>query len=434
MFRKVETLIFYLLLFSISFQTRIILWQQNWYFNEWQAISLYGTDLLLLVLFYFWFKNYSGIKIRTHDYFLFLFLFFSALSIKNSHSFPLSIYQFVKLAEFVLFYFYLKNYALTKFNVFHGFLAIFTGGVLQAVIGISQLIRQSDLGFRILGETLLHPEMAGVAVFFNALGDKIMRPYGTAPHPNILATYLFVAIFAFYAWDLYNKQRTNKNQQILLFACYGLVLFGFLATFSRTIIFIFLLGMAIRLGLILAKKLLKKQKLKIKLGEILAVSLMVGTIFTFLYWPEIKSRVSISAEDEAVALRIYYNKESLGSGVNWTGVGIGNFVDWFMAKGPYHERWFYQPVHNIYLLIYAEIGLLGSISFLLFLILLIKDFILKTGLKTVPEYSILLMVLSFLFIGFFDHFLWTLQQGRLLFWLLLAMLNTDYTQKLADRT
>ena len=64
--RKIEEVLFYFLLFAIPFQTRKILWQENWYFNDWQAIYVYGTDLLFLILVLFWiFRRYAGISLKS---------------------------------------------------------------------------------------------------------------------------------------------------------------------------------------------------------------------------------------------------------------------------------------------------------------------------------------------------------------------------------
>src|SRR3989344_1960545 len=108
---KLEQLLFYFLLFAIPFQTRKILWHQNWNFNEWQSISLYGTDILLLILFGFWAFSRIKPKIEKYDYFLFALVAVSAISIKNSSSYVLSSYNVLKLIEFVVFYFYIKSYA-----------------------------------------------------------------------------------------------------------------------------------------------------------------------------------------------------------------------------------------------------------------------------------------------------------------------------------
>ena len=117
LFIKLEQFLFYFLLFAIPFQTRKILWYQNWNFNEWQAISLYGTDILLIILFGFWIFSRVKPKIEKYDYFLFVLIAISSISIKNSSSYILSGYNVLKLTEFVFFYFYLKSYAVGKFGL-----------------------------------------------------------------------------------------------------------------------------------------------------------------------------------------------------------------------------------------------------------------------------------------------------------------------------
>src|SRR3989344_8329958 len=103
MFTRAERFLFYLLLFSIPFQTRKILWQQEWYFNEWQTISLYGTDLLLGILLVLWALSYNGINLKKYDYFLFAFVGIAALSLINTTSLYLGLFNLAKLIEFVLF-------------------------------------------------------------------------------------------------------------------------------------------------------------------------------------------------------------------------------------------------------------------------------------------------------------------------------------------
>lgn len=435
--RKIEEVLFYFLLFAIPFQTRKILWQQNWYFNEWQAIALYATDLLFLILLFFWVfnwktgvSNFPFLKIQKFDYFLFGFLAVSAISIKNSSSPIISSFQFLKLCEFILFYFYIKSYAFYRFNFSKALLAIFAGGIFQAVIAISQFIKQSDLGLKILGESTLSPALSGVASFFNSAGDKVIRAYGTTPHSNILAAYLFLAIFAFYFLFLYKKNSTGDWPLLI---GYFVMLFGLFFTFSRTVIFLWAAGFAIRAGLIWFKKdfrakFWKDPIVKRRLILILIVTVVAMGIFAIVYWPDVISRSKLSADDEAVQLRIFYGKESLKSGLNLFGLGVGNFVNWFMKIDTNLPRNLYQPVHNIYLLMYSEVGVLGLASFILFLIFLIKDFINRTKMKELFNYSFLLVFISFLVIGFFDHFLFTIQQGRFIFWLVAALISVSTTE------
>jgi len=51
------------------------------------------------------------------------------------------------------------------------------------------------LGLQLLGESFLAPHLSGVAKISTEQG-LVMRAYGTFPHPNILATFLIISIFA----------------------------------------------------------------------------------------------------------------------------------------------------------------------------------------------------------------------------------------------
>ena len=453
---KLEQFLFYFLIFAIPFQTRKILWHQNWNFNEWQSISIYGTDILLLILFGFWIFSrvkpkvgqsvdnrlaksviHRLINIKKYDYFLFAFIAISVISIKNSSSYILSAYNVLKLIEFIAFYFYIKSYAVYKFGLVNSMIVLVGGGLFQAIIAILQFFKQSSLGLRYLGESVLSLDLTGIASFYNLYGEKIMRAYGTTPHPNILATYLFLAIFASYFVFIYTfRPKYYLHTHILIYGygmkhwwvvAYPLLLFGLFFTFSRTIIFLWAAGFLIRAVLIGIKsqfreKFWRDPVLKTRLVLIIAVTVLTIAVFSVFYWSEAINRVKISSEEEAVQLRIFYNKESLSS-LNWFGVGSGNFVNWLMVKEPNLPRNLYQPVHNIYLLVYSETGIFGIFVFILFLIFLIKDFIVSTKMEKLYHYSFLIMFGSFLFVGLFDHFLWTLQQGRLMFWLICACLT-----------
>lgn len=444
-----ERYLFYLLLFSIPIQTRIILWQQNWYFSEWQAASLYVTDILLAILLFFWLfslfsKKYQVVSSRYSGnlkslilntkyfllkpgFYLAIFVVVSALSIRNF----LAFYNFFKLLEFVVFYFYLKNYAVKNFGFINSLWAIIAGGLFQAIVAIIQFFKQSSLGLRLLGESILGPDLTGIASFYNSVGEKVIRAYGTMPHPNILAAYLFLSIFALYFLIIYSKNQNKEYRyydiiiyhNIIMYGVYGMLLFALFTTFARVAVFLLVMNIVLRLLLIIFKY--REEFWNKKLVHILITSVLVLVAFVSLFWPDVTSRAKLSVDEEAVQLRIFYAKESLESKINWLGVGSGNFVNWLMIKEPHLPRNLYQPVHNIYLLIYSENGLLGVTAFILFLIFLIKDFIIRTHLQKLYHYSFLLIALSLLFMGLFDHFPWTLQQGRFVLWLSLALLTIN---------
>ncbi|MEK7203784.1 MAG: hypothetical protein AAB627_01760, partial [Patescibacteria group bacterium] len=198
---RLEKLIFYTLIFSIPFQTRVVWRSWGIGFNEWNSAFLYFTDLLILALFGFWFLRLvfkkGEFKFSNYDWFLISFLIISAISIKNASNQALGFYQLLKLSEFSLLYFYIKSNLGQIFNLVMAFFVFLFSGVFQAALSIIQYLKQSDLGLRFLGETVLNPDLFNVAIFM-VEGEKILRPYGTLPHPNVLALFLFMAVFIYY--------------------------------------------------------------------------------------------------------------------------------------------------------------------------------------------------------------------------------------------
>lgn len=443
-FIKLEKLLFYLLLFSIPFQTRIILRSWGIGFNEWNAAFLYATDLLLIAVFLLWFfrifQKKSKFVFSLPDLFLALFLGFSLISIINAINQPLGFFRFLKLVEFSLLYFYVKSNFFLKnskensdsfFSLRTSFRVIVYSGFFQAAIAIIQFFKQSSVGLKFLGESVFGPTVSNVAAFF-VNNDLVIRAYGTTPHPNVLAIYLFLSLFMFYF--LY-FDRTHDKVHWHDFLIYAVLLWGFLFTFSRIIIFLFFFGILLRF-------LTKFIKIKIKntfwdvykkrMAFFVLVSIILLGSFFFLFQDEVFARLSFSTESEAVSLRLFYNKvavQEAGKIINIKdlfGIGLGNFVVWLKESGIAKSSYFLQPVHNIYLLLLTEVGILALISFLLFLFFLAFNYIKVTDFNKITSYSFLIIFSSVLFIGLFDHFLLTLQQGSLIFWLVIGFLSSTY--------
>ena len=113
----------------------------------------------------------------------------------------------------------------------------------------------------------------------------------------------------------------------------------------------------------------------------------------------------------------------------WIGVGLGNFLVTLPDFLPSRQIYFLQPVHAIYLLVLSELGIVGFVAFCVLLwkliergqwavpIFLAKKFWGNLTIKSV--YTVAFF--SLLIIGFFDHYPLTLQQGQLLFTILLAL-------------
>ena len=98
------------------------------------------------------------------------------------------------------------------------------------------------------------------------------------------------------------------------------------------------------------------------------------------------------------------------------GVGLNNFLVNLPEFQKTHNSVFsLQPVHNIYLLVLAETGIIG---FGAFMWLLFKTYYKvksqKLKVKSSIQNSKVLILSIVLILGLFDHYFLTLQQGQLL--------------------
>ena len=109
------------------------------------------------------------------------------------------------------------------------------------------------------------------------------------------------------------------------------------------------------------------------------------------------------------------------------GTGLNTFViNEIKIPGPNSYLWLLQPVHNIYLLVFAETGLVGLVAFLLLIGNGIwrgihsiwnrnkRDVASPTVMYTIPFIGLLML-------GLVDHYPLSLQQGQLLFTLFAAL-------------
>ena len=431
--KKIEQFLFYLLLFCLPLQTRLLIYAPNGDFVEWSSVFFYLTDGLILLLLASWAVGYclgqrmEKFKFSFVDYCLGVFLVFAGLSVCVAVDKTLAVYHWLRLLELGgLFYFVKVNWQ--KINWLMAGFVVVASGLVQSVIAIGQAFIQHDLGLRWLGETVLGPYFNGIAVvpLLSGAGGPTsagswLRAYGTLPHPNVLAIFL-VGVIAVWLMIYFSKAPGESRDAIAgLLLVYALLLFAFYCTFSRIIIggttIFAVLGWLV--WCFLNRHTIHWRTLfKQKTVYFLLVTFMVSLIWLGAFHLPALARLNFSTDDQAITERLYYN--SIGGGAvslrPWLGVGPGNFVNWFMVTQPDLPFWFYQPIHNFYLLLAAEVGLPALLAMLFFLGNLVFS-----GAAKHPSLSFnLALLLVFLFLGLFDHFFWTTQQGQLIYWLTLG--------------
>jgi len=428
MLLRLEKIIFYLLIFCLPLQVRHIFYSFGTGFNEWLTLSLFATDLLILAVFWLWFWR-SGKELfyqerrpfswRRPEFFLAIFLLISLLSVALAGNKWLAVYGWLRLVMLAGLFLYVKSNFSAIFNLKTFWQIYVAGAVCQSLVAIGQFLKQQSLGASWLAESPLSPNFDGVAKIAID-GGKVIRAYGLAPHPNILAAILIIGLFGL-AFLFLNYYRQGKIwEKIIGISSLIILTVGLGFTFSRSAIvlgFIFLLGWLVKSWQV------HKKENKRALIVFISVWFMTSLVFLMIYWPLYANRFSLDnlVSNQSANLRIYYNQVAfdLIKDSPLLGAGQGNFVSLFGEYYSSVERWAIQPVHNIYLLVASETGLLGLLFFSLFLFSLFLV-ALKRGRWAANDcffYIFCFIILA----GLTDHFWWDLQQGQILFWLMLGI-------------
>ena len=447
MLKKIQVILLYLTVFTLPFQRRYIfnfntIKKING-FREHLAVSFYSFDifiitLLLIALFSNWkkiFTKKTWQKMSSQPLFFFIMLVLVSFLInKPSGS---NWYNLFRLLEMIFLFIVsrdlLKQHTVRIYTQF----ILFIGGTIQATIAILQFIYQRSIGLKWLGENIISPDIHGIAKF-SFEGEKFIRAYGTFPHPNVLGIFLLFSLASGLSLVLSKKVLMDKirlQYRLIFLSEFVIILVGILLTYSRAIIaFTFLLLIIFALT---QKKFISKRykqycdqlKIPFFLQTTLAIILIFGGVF-FAY-NLIAPRLCIQCSgDASMHFRKIYRQtaELIILKHPFLGIGLGNFVP--ISKelaGSQLSPWRFQPVHNLYLLIASELGLVSLFLFLLTIFLFVfRQFRWKI-LITSP---LNLFFLMSLLIAFFDHYFWTIPQGQIIFWLAFALASVQKTTKI----
>lgn len=269
--------------------------------------------------------------------------------------------------------------------------------IFQSAIGIVQWVQKSSLlGYFFLGESTLntHSSIAKTGIF----GEIRPLPYGTTAHPNILAGFIVISLLILLVSRLWqpptHKPSFWHSFRSTLVSLITLVLS--LTTLALTQSFTAITAFVASLLLLVGQK--------ARLKNLVAIFVIVVSLIV-LGQPLL--------EQESWQRRSQLAKISLDMTLAnpWFGVGLTNFT-WEMSQFGFvaGNIRFLQPVHNIYLLFWAETGTLT--------VFLLLAFLLMSGKQIVSylnnHFLLSLPLLVLLVIGLNDHYPFSLQTGQLL--------------------
>jgi len=490
-------------------------------FNEYTGSYVYLSDFFLLTTLIFWLitilKNKrtnlsiaetSAVPCGTFPFcllVLLLFLGWMLISAGWAEKAEIGYFKFFKIFEFSgLFLFLAFNRAFffreKMFHVEHStrqswnflknlFIIIIVIGLINAIIGILQFILQHSLGLSWLRESLITPDLPGVAkIVFG--GAKYIRAYGLFPHPNILGGFMLLTIIITLAyWRLFHAEKSkpkcaarcadwdngkckvytlpkkffsnpacstwnncHRTTHLFFRLVLAVQIVGIMLTFSKSAILGTILSL---IYMFHAEHIVISHKRKLKILCLAAVAL---GLVVYLARPDFYSFFV-----KSLAERLLYINISLGmiSANFLAGIGSGQFV---VEMQKYSSQalfaWQFQPVHNVFLLILSELGLIGFFLFIIFVrkLLYVEQSKEEAKIKcstwnnqgcevysklpvtavsrgTIEHFLNLQIACKALLIGFFlislfDHYLWDIQQGQIMLWMTLGLLAGSRPSKL----
>lgn len=386
--RKIHKRLFFLLLALLPTQLGFHFWPE-WAFVlgrrvDYLSPTLYVTDVLLFMTIATWLFTGKLGGLGGYGKLGVFILLFAVVNIWFSASPWVALYKWLKVLEFAVLGLYIVK---TKPTIIEITLPLMIGMLYSSAIAILQFALQHSLGgvFWYLGERTFSITTPGIARF-DGIG-LWLRPYATFPHPNVLGGYLAVTFPLLF---LLHERHVIIIKRVAIFL--GCIALSF--TFSRSA------WIAAGLG-IGATYFLSTKK-----------NIFLFLTCVFLFSATILLRPAFTDESFVQRSELNHAAISMWQSSPILGVGLGNFLVRLPEFSTSRNVNFLQPVHNIYLLVLTEVGIIGLFAIVILVIMGMKG---TWGMYKISFACIL-------FLGLFDHYPLTLQQGQLLFTILFALM------------
>lgn len=360
---------------------------------DYLAPAIYVTDLLAILLVL---SNRKAIleeirKIAYRKLVVLIFLIGLFIQIEASIQPVIALYRAVKVFELLAVFLIFRKSSISFRAIVHIFLA---ASLTQLSISTFHVLTGHSVqgGAYFLGErsfSLSTPGIAKVAIN----GVELLRGYGTFSHPNSLAGFYLLL----YGFILFSKQSAGIWKFLLLGICTLLIVLSFSKVAILGVVFLSTYY-AIR----------QLQNCIICTLSRIAVPLALAVLI-----------FGAQGDAESLQKRVWLTESAMKIIKTYplTGVGMGNYL-YAQAVFPIPYAYvFLQPVHNIFLLLIAEIGIPLFIFISYLFITYIKKYLVR------PQVQIILFVL--ILTGMFDHYWLTLQQNSLLLPVVFGLLQTQ---------
>lgn len=360
---------------------------------DYLAPTIYLTDIVLSILLVLW--VFSGFKLGEAGstlrssagvvtVSLLIYLFANSLFVAQNQG--AAFYKFSKILEYfwLFFYIFTNRQFIFSQRIFYDTLSLAV--LYSSVIALAQFIFQKSLGgiFWWFGERTFNASTPGIAtVFIN--NQEILRPYGTFPHPNSLAGFLLVSLLLILPFDTLLKKTALVAGTLIILLSFS---HGAWAAILLLLL-IFFVHKKVRSSYLFA-------------GIFLLITLLTAIPLWFapdilFFGADIVRRVELAK----AGFNMILHSPFFGAGLNNFIPGLPKFA------GSPAVSWWLQPVHNIFLLLISEIGIIGFVIFFYLLARLVAPIFTQNKKRY-------LLLVAILFTGSIDHYWLTLEQNLLL--------------------
>lgn len=333
------------------------------------GIYLMGADFPLVLLYACWFFDRKRGPFeqpsRSSRYALYLvpFVLFSGLSVAWSPHPLWAVCEVLRWLKVLLILIYAAR-RLRREDIPLCAWVLMGSTCLQSAIAILQSVKHSNLGLDKLGVFGKGGEEAVTQSL--ASGTQLFRGTGLTGHPNFLASYLLLSLPIFAMLALAKKRPWPKALW-----CGGfLVSFaGLCSTMSRAAWVSFLIA-----GILLFFVAVAQSLISVKRAALLALSaVLIAGVLGLSFSDFIRERFK-GDWSESWKLRVELNEAAIGMAQDHLigGVGSNNFTAEFPQYDPSMADIMlkidnmYTVVHNVYLLVWAEVGTIGLAAYAFF--------------------------------------------------------------------
>lgn len=344
-----------ILLFLAAFTTPFFfvkrLSEREVYVSQANEISIGLTDVIGIALLLLFVSELARRKTQIRFYAVvtapaIIWLVLSAPSLLVARDEQLAVFQLINMLKMILLYWIIANSVRDKPDLIFVIKGLLFSLLFQAAVGVYQGATGHAAGFGVLGEEAIVPQQ-------DVRGVAINRVQGTFFHPNSYAMYL-VTVLPFGMIFLLAKVKSSLKALAAAGLSLGIIALIYSLSRSGWISFLAITGLVLVL-------VARRKRLSLRTTVLMGgLACMILAALVFFGSDMVLDR--ITADDHGAALsRILQARTAMDiiKSHPLLGIGLNNYtLTSLLVLGE-------EPVvHNAYLLVTAETGLLGLLGFL----------------------------------------------------------------------